>query len=198
MLEQRLPLEGRVADQPVARHHVLAHLLGEPGRVGEVADADAAAADLVLVGRADAARRRADLLLAAAGLAQQVEVAVIRQDQVRLVADRQAVAHLDAVLRQRLDLLEQRLRIDDDAVADHAADAVVQDAGRQQVQDELRAADQHRVAGVVAALVPGDDREVRGEQVDDLALALVAPLRANHRNVHRRSYRRLPSAASGS
>ena len=58
--------------------------------IGEVADADAAAADLVFVGRADAARRRADLAIAAAGFGQHVELAVIRQDQVRLVADEQA------------------------------------------------------------------------------------------------------------
>ena len=80
-------------------------------------------------------------LLAAARLAQQVELAVIRQDQVRLVADEQPVADLDAVLRQLVDLREERLRIDDDAVADDADDAGMQDAGRDQVQDELRAAD---------------------------------------------------------
>ena len=56
----------------------------------EVADADAAARDLVLVGRPDAARRRADLALAAPRFRQQVEIAVIRQDQVRLVADRES------------------------------------------------------------------------------------------------------------
>ena len=36
------------------------------------------------------------------------------------------------------------------------------------------------VAGVVAALVAGDDVEPLGEQVDDLALPLVAPLGADH------------------
>ena len=53
----------------------------------QVADADAAAADLVLVGRADAARGRADLALAAPRFRQHVELAVIRQDDVRLLAD---------------------------------------------------------------------------------------------------------------
>ena len=38
-----------------------------------------------------------------------------------------------------VDLLEQRLRIDDHAVADDAGDAGMQDARRDQVQDELRA-----------------------------------------------------------
>ena len=53
-------------------------------------DADAAARDLVLVGRTDAARGRPDLPLAPPRLGQQVEIAVIRQDQVRLVADDEA------------------------------------------------------------------------------------------------------------
>jgi hypothetical protein len=35
----------------------------------------------------------------------------------------------------------------------------------------------------VAALIARDRAEVRREHVDDLALALVAPLRAQHRNV---------------
>ena len=100
-----------VADQAVAGGDVLAdgvcQSVARP--VGEVADADAAAGDLVLVGRADAARRRADLALAAARFGQHVELAVIRQDQVRLVADEQAIADVDAEPGQLVDLGEQRL-----------------------------------------------------------------------------------------
>ena len=62
---------------------------------------------------------------------------MVRQDQVRLVADHQAVADVDAGRLELVDLREQRLRIDDHAVADHAGDALVKDAGRQQAQDEL-------------------------------------------------------------
>ena len=42
------------------------------------------------------------------------------------------------------------------------------------------------VAGVVAALIARDGREVRREHVDDLALAFVAPLRAEHGDVRLR------------
>jgi hypothetical protein len=45
---------------------------GERGRVREIADADAAARDLVLVGRTDAARRGADAPLTAPRFAQDV------------------------------------------------------------------------------------------------------------------------------
>ena len=108
--------------------------------------ADAAPANLVFVGRTDAARRRADLPLAAARFRQHVELAVVRQDDVRLLADEQPPVDLDAHPRQLVDLLEQRLRIDDDAVADDAGDAGMQDAGRDQMQDELRAP-AHRPCG---------------------------------------------------
>ena len=52
-----------------------------------------------------------------------------------------------------------------------------------QLEDELLLADIDGVAGVVAALVARDDVEPVREQVDDLALAFVAPLRAQHDHI---------------
>ena len=185
LLEHVFGVHHRVADDAVARVDVLADGAAQRLGVGEIADADAAPRDLVFVGRSDAARGRADLALTAPRLAQQVELAVIRQDQVRLVADDQPVANRDAGRGQLVDLGKQRLRIDDHAVADDAGDALVQNAGRQQPQDELPPVGVDGVPGVVPALVARDDRKVRRQQIDDLSLALVAPLRAQHRYVRR-------------
>src|SRR5258705_7402104 len=102
----------------------------------------------------------------------------------RLVADDEPVADRDPGGRELVDLGEQRLRIDDDAVADDEGDPRVEDSRRQQPQHELPPVRVHRVARVVAALVARDDGKVRGQEVDNLALALVAPLRAQHRYVH--------------
>ncbi len=88
--------------------------------------------------------------------------------------------------RQLVELREQRVRIDDDAVADDADDAGVQDAGRNQVQDELPAAHVDRVAGVVSALIARDDGKARRQQIDDLAFAFIAPLGAEHTQIHAR------------
>ena len=52
----------------------------------------------------------------------------------------------------------------------------MEDAGRNQAQHRLAAADDERVPGVVAALEAHDALRVLGQPVDDLALALVAPL----------------------
>ena len=84
---------------------------------------------------------------------------------------------------QLADLLLESHRVDHDAVADHAQDPRVQDPGGDQVQHELAAAHDHRVAGVVPAVVAGDDLDPRGEQVDELALAFVAPLGARDHDV---------------
>ena len=65
----------------------------ERGQVGEVHDADGAAADLVLIGGADAALGRADLGALGGGvLAQGVEFAMQRQDQRRVFGDAQVFA----------------------------------------------------------------------------------------------------------
>ena len=56
-------------------------------QVREVAHAHRAAADLVLVGRADAAPGGADLALARRRLAHHVELGVDRQDQRAVVGD---------------------------------------------------------------------------------------------------------------
>ena len=85
---------------------------------------------------------------------------------------------LDAGRFQRVDLAQQRRRVDHQAVADDGLLPGPQNAARNQLQDELLFADENRVAGVVSALIARDDIEAFGEEIDDFAFALVAPLRA--------------------
>src|SRR5262249_4355069 len=66
------------------------------------------------------------------------------------------------------------------------------DAGGQQAELEGAVADDQRVAGVVAALEADDDVGPLRQPVDDLALALVAPLGADHRDIGHR-YSSIPS-----
>src|SRR6202000_943540 len=81
---------------------------------------------------------------------------------------------------QAIDLAQQHPWVDDDAVADHAGLVGVEDPRRDQVELELLAVADDRVAGVVAALVADDRCSPLGEQIRDLALALVAPLGADY------------------
>jgi hypothetical protein len=74
------------------------------------------------------------------------------------------------------DLFHQRRGREHHTVSDQAQRVVAQDAGRNEMQHGLLALDHQRVAGVVAALKAGHRADALGQQVDDLALAFVAPL----------------------
>jgi hypothetical protein len=80
---------------------------------------------------------------------------------------------------QVVDFVGQHAWVDDDAVANHAGLARVQDAARDQVELPGLAFAHDRVPGVVAALEADDHVGALGQQVNDLALAFVAPLGAN-------------------
>ena len=68
----------------------------------------------------------------------------------------------------------------DDAVTDQAERVIAQDARGDEMQDGLLALDDQRMARVVATLETRDGADTFGEEIDDLALALVAPLRAEN------------------
>ena len=153
-------------------------LLTQDVLVEQILNTDAHPVDLVGVRRADAAPRRADLALAEEALGHLVEGAVVVRDDVRVGADQQ-LRHVDAAGAQRLELAEEHLDVDDDAVCDDRSDAVGQDSARQQVQRVLLVADDDGVAGVVAAVELDDVVDAPGEQVGGLALSFIAPLGAD-------------------
>ena len=84
----------------------------------------------------------------------------------------------DAARLEVVELLDEDLRVDDAAGAEHALLAPQDPRGHVLELVRLAVGDD-RVARVGAALVAADEVGVLGEQVDDLALALVAPLRAD-------------------
>jgi hypothetical protein len=177
---------GRIepAQQRVVVQQQVVHPLFERLRIGEVADPDGAAADLVFICGADAAPGRAELAVAAARLAGAVERAMRRQDQRGIVGELQGLrGDVEPLLAHRLDLGEQRPGIDDDAVADDRQLARPHDARRQQAQLVFDIPDNQRVAGVVTALEANHDIGALGQPVDDLALAFVAPLGADHGDI---------------
>src|SRR5439155_20379460 len=84
---------------------------------------------------------------------------------------------------------DQTGRVDDDAVADHRRDVRVKHPGRDEVELVHLVAHDDGVSGVVAALIADDDLDGSfggrtfaglGEQVCDLALPFVPPLRPDH------------------
>ena len=88
--------------------------------IGEVHQADGAAADLVFIGRADAAARGTDRRAGVGGFAQRIELAVQRQDQRDVLGDAQVFrADGDALALQFCHFVKEGLRIEHDTIADH-------------------------------------------------------------------------------
>ena len=106
---------------------------------------------------------------------------MVGHDQMRIGRDLEA-GGVDAAAPEPVELADQDARIDHDAVSDRARLARIEDPGRDQMELELVALADDRVAGVVAALEAHDDVGLLGNQVDDLALALIAPLGADYDN----------------
>ena len=149
----------------------------------QIAHADRAAADLVLVSGANAAPGGADLARTRRRFAQTVEIAVDRQDQRAIVRHGEVVViDGDALRFELLDLGLERPRVEHHAIADHAERARNDPAGQQR---ELVGGpvDDQRVAGIVPALEAHHGIGAAGQPVDDLALALIAPLGADHGDV---------------
>ena len=94
------------------------------------------------------------------------------------IADEQAAIDLDTCFAQSGNFFEERHGIKHYAVADDTAAARTQHSARHQLENELLAVDDDSVAGVVSACISRHDRKILGEHIDNLAFALVAPLRA--------------------
>ncbi len=176
--------QAQAAPQRIVMREHARDLVVEQIRLGEIHEANRAAADLVLIGGSDAALRRADLGAAARVLAMRVKLSVQRKDQRRVFRDLEIHRRNgDALLPQPVDLADEEMRVDDDAIADDGKLSRPHDARGQQRKLIGHAVDDERVPGVMAALEAHDDVSLERQPVDDFALALVAPLGADHRHI---------------
>ena len=122
--------------------------------------------------------RRGGSDLGAAGgvLGGELDHAVVGEDDLGAVGDEELVVDGEAGVLELFDLGEEGHGVEDDTVADDALGLRPEDAAGDELEDELAALDDDGVPGVVAAGVAGDDVELLGEDVDDLAFAFIAPL----------------------
>ena len=153
---------------------------GEAVGVGDIGQPQRAPRRLVFVGRADALAGRADGAAAARGLARDVKQPVALKQQRARARQPQPRGDFAAAAAERPNLVKQRARRQHDAVAYQTLHTGPDRARRQQVQYLRLAVDDDGVAGVVPALKANDGVGVGGQAIHYLALALVAPLQANH------------------
>ena len=156
------------------------HGIGKSFRVLHQAGANPATAGLVQIGGADAAQGGPDRPLTQRAFAGAVQGDVRRRDDVRPRTDEEAFRRQVHAARPKLvHLGEQVDGIDDHAVAKHAAGALVENAGRDQMQFENFIAHGDGVTGIVAPGVTGHHVRPGAKHVGDATLAFIAPLGAD-------------------
>src|SRR5690348_1605668 len=97
----------------------------------------------------------------------------------RAIAHIQSTLDVDPILHQAIDLGEEGIGVEHDAVADGAPHARMENAARNLMQYERLVTDVHGVARVRATLIAHDPIRALREDVDELSFALVAPLRSD-------------------
>lgn len=160
----------------------LLDLLLQNFRVNQVVHADTDTLVLVGVARTDASAGGADVhagLLCLELLGQLVEQSVPRHDDVCAGVDAEIIAGYAALVHV-LYFLKQHCGVNNNTAAYKAEGLGVQDTGGKQVQLVNLVAVNHSVACVVSAAGTYYDISLCSHDVDDLALALVAPLGADN------------------
>ncbi len=148
--------------------------------VEQIDDAEAVTGHLVFIRRTDATAGGADLLAAGGAFGGKLDHAVVFENDLGAVGDEELLVDVNAEVAQLADFFQEGQRVEDDAVADDGLAGGAQDAARDELEDELLAADDDGMSGVVPASVAGHDGEALGENVDDFAFAFIAPLGAKY------------------
>src|ERR1700687_6175180 len=105
---------------------------------------------------------------------------MVGKNDLRAVRDEKVAVHFHAGSAQGSDFLQEGQRINHHAIANDAGALGPQNAAGHELQDELFPVDDDGVSGIVAAGIASHHRKSLGEHVDNLALALIAPLRSDN------------------
>ena len=144
----------------------------------QIADANGATSDFVLISGADTATRRSDFGFSRGFFAHMVQFAVKRQNQSRQFRNFQNIGgYFRPQIGHAFDFVAQSPRINDNAVSDNGQLAA-HNARRQQGKLVSHAIHDQSVSCVVSALESHDDIGFFAHQIDDFAFSFIAPLGA--------------------
>src|SRR5688572_9240416 len=157
--------------------NIMAQFVSKRVLFEQIDKADTDSRYFVFVRRTDAPAGSANFSLASEPFPGQINGLVVRHDEMRFFADtQQRIIKQMPLGLESVNLLDQNLRINHHAVADHAQLIWMQRPGRNEMQYGLFAVHHQGVTGVVAALEADDDIGVAGKKIDDFAFTFVAPL----------------------
>src|SRR5262249_50440537 len=156
---ERFRIEKRVRDHVLFADGILDGGAQQAG-IQQVGDTEPTTSHLVFVSRPDAAGSGANLYASGSVFSAHLDHAVVGEDHVRAIGDKQVAVHLHSGSAQHGHFIEKCNRIKHHAIADDRAAAFAQNAARHKLEHKLFAFDDDRVSGIVAAGVPGHDREI--------------------------------------
>ena len=153
-------------------------------RIGKIKDVDCPAANLVFIGWADTAPRRADLGACIGRFTSAIQFAMNRKDQRGVFGNLQRVWCNDDALRFKfLFFRDESMRVENNTVSDDGQLTLTYHTGRQQRQFIGYAIDDQRMTCIVTALKADNDIGPFGKPIDNLSFAFVTPLGTNHNNI---------------
>ena len=179
----------RFAPQVLGQHEVviikvLAQLGGKTLRVEQVVNMQRAPRHLVFVGWSNALAGRANPGIGALrGFTRAVKRGVVAENERATRADLEARTNFDTAAFQFLDFGKQVVDVKHDTVADVAVHAGANDSRGNQVELVDLVAHNKRMACIVTALEAHDALCVISQPIDNLALALIAPLSSNYDDI---------------
>src|SRR6266498_5586970 len=106
---------------------------------------------------------------------------MVRHHDMSALANKQ-LGHADSLRLQILKLFDQNRWVDDHTIANHIYGASIKNARWNDMELEGAALIDDGMAGVVAATITDHQARALSQQIDDMALAFVAPLGANYRD----------------
>jgi hypothetical protein len=101
---------------------------------------------------------------------------MMRKNHVRPIADMQPVADIDSLTNQRVDLSQQRRRMNHYPITNDGVNPLPKNPGRHEREFVRGAVNDNRVARIRAALVPHHHIVPVAKQIDNLPLSLISPL----------------------
>src|ERR1700733_11011449 len=104
---------------------------------------------------------------------------MVGENHVRAIANENIAIDFHSGIAQVANFFEKRNGVKHYSVAYYAGAYFSQHAAGYELQNESLAIDDHRVSGIVASGIAGDDREILRQHVNNFAFALVAPLGAD-------------------
>src|SRR5574337_2095904 len=169
---------------------VTAESLPKEVAVGQIAHPDPCPRHLIDIGRTDPASGSPDLPALSEPLQFRVQDRMIGEHEMCVLADKEVLLDLHVQLTELVHFLDEGGQINHYAVPQDADLPFPQHARRDQMQDDLLLSHHDRMAGVGPTLVSGHRIEILREEINDLALPFVAPLRTDNDYIgHRRSPR---------